>query len=217
MKTKPALSILIAGLIIVIGVYVMLGPIGNILNSAANSNSEVAACSLSDQQKLALDKSAQGDVAGMRVLDKAFDVKQIAFNDTNGQPKKVGDYKGQKLFLHFWATWCPPCRDEMPLVEQLHNEKKDQGLVVLPVSIDLGDDQLPKAFYKQTGLKDLPFYHDGTMDSFNILRKNAIALGMPTTLLVDDKGCGIAVMSGPAHWNSSDSYALMDTFLSDVQ
>ena len=177
-----------------------------------SGNTEVA-CAISDQRRASLDNAAQGDVAGMRLLDEAVDINDIAFNDADGHKKTVSDYAGKKLFLHLWATWCPPCRDEMPLVEQLHMEKQDDGLVVLPVSIDLGDDQLPKTFYQQTGLKDLPFYHDGTMEGFNILRKNAIALGMPTTLLVNEAGCGVAVLSGPAHWNSPDSYALMNVFL----
>ena len=166
---------------------------------------------------LSVERFLKNPQADFLILEKGKTVSNFSFETLSGDQKYLHDTEAEEIIIHFWATWCPPCRDEMPLVEQLHNEKKDQGLVVLPVSIDLGDDQLPKAFYKQTGLKDLPFYHDGTMDSFNILRKNAIALGMPTTLLVDDKGCGIAVMSGPAHWNSSDSYALMDTFLSDVQ
>ncbi len=218
MRTKPRILILLSALAAVIGVYVMLGGLGN--NWSFFSSPDAVAstehnCSLSQAQRTDLDNAAQGDVAGMRLLDKAIDVKAVAFNDRDGNGKTIADYRGKKLFLHLWATWCPPCRDEMPLVEQLHMEKKDAGLVVLPVSIDLGDDLLPKAFYEQTGLKQLPFFHDGTMESFNILRKNAIALGMPTTLLINEAGCGIAVLSGPAHWNSADSYALMDVFLSD--
>jgi hypothetical protein len=83
----------------------------------------------------------------------------------------------------------------------------------LPVSVDLGDDAKPKKFYADTGIRSLPFRHDGTMAVFNDLKKMSLAVGMPVTLLVDGKGCALGSINGPADWASDDATKMIGAVL----
>ncbi|MEM7214707.1 MAG: TlpA disulfide reductase family protein [Pseudomonadota bacterium] len=195
-----------------IGVYVMYGIPGNTDQSIAGNvdTSGAASCELSVARGKSLDQSALGAVAAFRPISEPVDVGYISFVDAAGNPKTLAEWRGQTVLFNLWATWCPPCREEMPWFEELQAKKGSDKFQVLPVSIDLGDASKPKRFYEETGLKALPFMHDNTMEAFQSLKKKAIALGMPTTLLVDTNGCALGVINGPAHWNSPDAEVLID-------
>jgi len=188
-----------------VGVYGMLGTSGNTSVEQAS-----ASCPASIARGKELGPLATGDIAAFRALDEPLDLTSINFVDENGTPKTLSDWKGKIVLFNLWATWCPPCREEMPYFETLQTEKGGDAFQVVPVSIDLGDASKPKRFYEETGLKALPFMHDNTMNAFHDLKKKAVALGMPTTLLVDRNGCGLGVLNGPAHWASPDAVKLID-------
>ena len=118
-----------------------------------------------------------------------LDAKALAFEDADGKPATLGDLAGRTLLVNLWATWCLPCRAEMPALDALERERGDEAFAVVPINVDLGDPGKPKAFYGETGLKSLPFYRDETMGVFNDLKARGIALGLPITLLVDPAGC----------------------------
>lgn len=212
MNTKPLLFGLLALVAIGIGVYVILGGSGNTQSQIAGgeSGAEAANCALSAERGKTLDAVAIGGMAAFRPIDEPLDVSYISFVDAEGNPKSLGDWRGRTVLFNLWATWCPPCREEMPWFEELQIEKGSGKFQVLPVSIDLGNDSKPKQFYQDTGLKELPFMHDGTMEAFQSLKKKAVALGMPTTLLVDTNGCALGVLNGPAHWSGPDAIKLID-------
>lgn len=206
MKTKPLLMLILGVAALGLGVYGM-----NTLSG--NKTEEVAGCALAADHAKTLGDVAIGEVAAYRALDVPVDVSGISFVDANGTPKTLADWKGKTLLFNLWATWCPPCREEMPYLEELQVTKGGDSFEVVPVSIDLGDDTKPKAFYEETGLKALPFFHDNTMESFEKLKRQAIALGMPTTLVIDANGCGLGVLNGPAQWASPDAVRLIDKAL----
>jgi len=213
MNAKP-IFLVVAGLITVaVGVYVMLNTSGNtpsevVLGQADNAVG--ANCALSQERGKSLDSSAVGQVAAFRPLDEPLDLTEINFKDENGNAKTLADWNNQFVLFNLWATWCPPCREEMPWFEELQVKKGGDDFQVVPVSIDLGDPAKPRQFYEETGLEALPFLHDSTMEAFQSLKKKAVALGMPTTLLVDTNGCGLGVLNGPAHWASQDAINLID-------
>ena len=214
MKTKPVLLFLTAVIAIALGVYVMFGGSGNtVLNLAGNSTNAKASCELSVTRGKELDPFATGSLAAFRPIDEPVDLGYISFVDAEGKPKTLADWRGKTVLFNLWATWCPPCREEMPWFEELQVKKGGAAFQVLPVSIDLGDSAKPKQFYKDTGLKALPFMHDSSMEAFQSLKKKAIALGMPTTLLVDTNGCALGVLNGPAAWDSPDAERLIDAAL----
>ncbi|MEM9332421.1 MAG: TlpA disulfide reductase family protein [Pseudomonadota bacterium] len=216
MNSKPII-LTVAGLFALgIGVYVMFAGSGNTTLPAIAGNVNIgsgATCEASVERGKSVDSIAVGDVAAFRPLEAPLDLTYISFVDGDGNAKSLADWRGKTVLFNLWATWCPPCREEMPWFEALQLEKGGDSFQVVPVSIDLGDAAKPKQFYEETGLKALPFLHDNTMEAFQSLRKKAVALGMPTTLLVDRNGCGMGVLNGPAHWNSPDAHKLIDAVL----
>jgi thiol-disulfide isomerase/thioredoxin len=210
MKQKIPLILGAVAMVIGVGLYGMFGLSGNIADDRLAATPNTSGCPASLDRGKTLDPLATGDVAAFRALDEPLDLSTISFVDADGKPASLGDWKGRIVLFNLWATWCPPCREEMPFFETLQSEKAGDDFAVVPVSIDLGDAGKPKAFYAETGLKELPFFHDNTMEAFQQLKRKAVALGMPTTLLVDSNGCGLGVLNGPAHWASPDAINLID-------
>ncbi|MEM7291284.1 MAG: TlpA disulfide reductase family protein [Pseudomonadota bacterium] len=211
MNNKLIIGIAVAAMAIGLGVYGMFGTSGNNTVEIASGNGQ--GCPASVARGKQLDAAAQGDIAAFRSLDEPLDMTEISFVDAEGKQTNLGEWKGKIVLFNLWATWCPPCREEMPYLEELQETKGGDTFDVVPVSIDLGEASKPKAFYEDTGLKALPFLHDNTMEAFQALKRKAVALGMPTTLLVDRNGCGLGVLNGPAHWASPDAVRLIDTAL----
>jgi hypothetical protein len=97
----------------------------------------------------------------------------------------------------------------MPALNALEKELGSDKFQVVPVNIDTGDDEKPKTFLSETGVDALKLYRDDTIAVFNGLKKQGLAFGLPVTLLIDDKGCLISAMNGPAAWDSADAKALI--------
>jgi thiol-disulfide isomerase/thioredoxin len=150
-----------------------------------------------------------GAVAAFTPAQKPVNVSALAFDDANGGRKSIADWNGRFMLLNIWATWCAPCREEMPSLQALQQEKGGDAFEVVPVSIDLGTAEKPKKFYADNNLSGLGFFHDGTMGVFNALKKESLAFGMPATLLVDPQGCVLGALNGPADWASADAKALV--------
>jgi thiol-disulfide isomerase/thioredoxin len=200
------LALLAGAAVGALGLYVARGSAGNEVAGACPAKAALSA---------ALDAAAQGEVAAMRPLDTPFDLTPVAFQH-DGQPTTLGALRGQALLLNIWATWCAPCRAEMPELDELEREAGDESFAVVPVNVDLGDDAKPRAFYAETGLKSLPYMRDETMGIFNTLKGQGVAFGLPVTLLVDAEGCARAAMNGPAAWASPDAIRLIDALKSDA-
>ncbi len=160
--------------------------------------------------RTALDAAARGEVAAVVALDEPFDASAIRFRDGEGQDTTIGAMRGQSLLVNLWATWCAPCRAEMPALDELERVAGDESFAVVPINVDMGDEAKPRAFYAETGLAALPFYRDETMGVFNDLKRTGTAFGLPVTLLVDAEGCTRAAMNGAAHWSSPDALAMVD-------
>ena len=140
-------------------------------------------------------------------------LKSLAFNGPEGQPMSIADLGGKVVLMNLWATWCAPCREEMPALDALQAAKGSDGFEVVAVNVDRGDDEKPKAFLQETGIQSLGYYRDSSMKIFNDLKSQSLALGLPATLLIDEEGCLLAHMNGPAEWASPDAIRLIDTVL----
>ncbi|KQT53961.1 MULTISPECIES: thiol:disulfide interchange protein TlpA [unclassified Aureimonas] len=177
---------------------------------SGNEAMSAAACGEDEAARAALDAGARGEVAAVQPLDTPFDASSLAFKDGDGKPATLSGFAGQTLLVNLWATWCLPCRAEMPALDTLERERGDEAFAVVPINVDLGEAEKPKAFYTETGLTSLPFYRDETMGVFNDLKARGLALGLPVTLLVDPAGCARGILSGPAEWASPDALKLID-------
>jgi thiol-disulfide isomerase/thioredoxin len=191
-----------------IAVYVSGGETGKFA-AATQSTAADRICSAKAEQADRVGIAATGEVAAMLPADPPQSLASLAFNGPEGQPLTLADFKGKTVLLNLWATWCAPCRAEMPALDALQKEAGDDGFEVIAVNIDKGDDAKPKAFLAETGVSTLRNYRDASLGIFNDLKTRALALGLPVTLLIDDEGCLLAHMNGPAEWNSDDARRLI--------
>jgi thiol-disulfide isomerase/thioredoxin len=153
---------------------------------------------------------AIGEVAALTMASKPLQMPDLAFMDGNGQPKKLSDWKGKTVLLNLWATWCVPCRKEMPALDKLQGKLGSDKFAVVAVNIDTRDAEKPKAFLKDANLTQLGNFHDAKAKVFQELKSIGLALGMPTSVLIDGQGCEIGNMAGPAEWDSPDAIALIN-------
>jgi thiol-disulfide isomerase/thioredoxin len=152
---------------------------------------------------------ARGEVAAVVVADAPRRLPPLAFADASGKPKTLADWQGRTVLLNLWATWCVPCRKEMPALDALQRELGGTGFEVVAVNIDTRDPEKPKAWLAETRVADLAYYADPTAKVFQDLKAIGKAFGMPTTLLVDPSGCEVASLAGPAEWASGDALKLV--------
>jgi thiol-disulfide isomerase/thioredoxin len=113
------------------------------------------------------------------------------------------------VLVNLWATWCVPCRKEMPALNDLEAKLGGSDFQVVAINIDTRDAEKPKAFLKDGNLTRLDYFTDTSAKVFQDLKGIGRALGMPTSVLVDGKGCEIATIAGPAEWNSDDAVTLL--------
>jgi thiol-disulfide isomerase/thioredoxin len=132
-----------------------------------------------------------------------------AFEDADGKPKKLSDWRGKTVLVNLWATWCVPCRKEMPALEGLQTRLQGPNFEVVAINIDTRDPEKPKNFLKEASLTRLGFFSDEKAKVFQDLKSIGRALGMPTSVLVDGQGCEIATIAGPAEWDSDDAVKLI--------
>jgi thiol-disulfide isomerase/thioredoxin len=152
---------------------------------------------------------ARGEVAAVSVADTGLRLPALAFKDGSGAEKSLADWKGRTVLLNLWATWCVPCRKEMPALAALQQKLGGPGFEVVAVNIDTRDADKPKAWLQQAGVTGLAYYADASARVFQELKSIGKAVGMPTSLLIDGSGCEIAYLAGPAEWSSDDALALV--------
>lgn len=178
---------------------------------AQASEADIAACAAKTERSTQIGAAATGAVAAMLPSDPPQSVKALAFNGPDGKPMTLADRSGKTVLLNLWATWCAPCREEMPALNTLQKEAGGDDFEVIAVNLDTGDDTKPKKFLGETGIDTLAYYRDNTLGVFNELKTRGLALGLPVTLLIDGEGCLLAHMNGPADWASADAKRLVDT------
>ncbi|QPC90688.1 TlpA disulfide reductase family protein [Mesorhizobium sp. INR15] len=211
------LAALVAGVLAgAVAVYVSESRSGNKAPPASvavgDSKDDVACAAKSDRAKK-IAAAATGEVAALLPADPPQSLRNLAFNGPDGKPMTLADHAGKTVLLNLWATWCAPCRAEMPALDALQKEKGSDAFQVVAVNVDAGDDVKPKKFLKDTGVEALGYYRDSTMALFNNLKTRGLALGLPVTMLVDGEGCLIAHMNGPAEWAGPDAKRLVEAAL----
>jgi thiol-disulfide isomerase/thioredoxin len=156
---------------------------------------------------------AHGEVAAVKVAKSPLKVPDLAFRDAAGKPLTLADFRGRTVLLNLWATWCVPCRKEMPTLDALQGALGSKDFQVVAVNIDTRDPDKPKRFLKDIGVQKLAYYADPTAKAYQDLKAIGRAFGMPTTMLVDHQGCEIGTIAGPADWASPDAVKLIKAAL----
>ncbi|MDE2166340.1 MAG: TlpA family protein disulfide reductase [Alphaproteobacteria bacterium] len=133
-------------------------------------------------------------------LDKPRSLPELHFANADGKDLSLGDFRGRVVLLNLWATWCVPCRKEMPTLDRLDAKLGGPGFEVVALSIDRRGLAAVQPFFKELGIKALRIYLDQSGKAAFTLD----APGLPTTLLIDRDGREIARKIGPAEWDSPE-------------
>ena len=136
----------------------------------------------------------------LAVLEAPAAVPSISFMDAAGQPKTLADYSGKVVLLNIWATWCAPCRKEMPTLDRLQAKLGGQDFEVVALSMDKKGPDAVKKFYADIGITHLALNIDSSAKAIFALG----AVGLPTTLLIDRDGKEVGRLIGPAEWDAPD-------------
>ena len=139
------------------------------------------------------------------LLDQPVVLPEFRFFDGDARPLSLHDFLGRPILLNIWATWCVPCRKEMPSLDRLQAKFDPSQFLVLTLSIDRQGVSAVKQFYQELGLKSLGIYVDQSGAAMNLLR----VPGLPTTVLVNGDGREIGRKIGPAEWDSPQTVALL--------
>jgi thiol-disulfide isomerase/thioredoxin len=127
-------------------------------------------------------------------------VPDLQFQDGRGNPLALSDFRGRAVLLNVWATWCTPCREEMPTLDRLQQKLGGPAFEVLALSIDNGGVAAVPRFFEEVGVRSLSVYVDPSMRATEKLR----IVGVPTTLLIDREGRELWRKTGPAQWDSPE-------------
>ena len=204
MKISPARIITLAA---VLGAVAGVGAM--YMTNGGGRNETAALCSTDRSVTDRLKPLARGQVAGVLVPDQPRKLPQLSFKDGEGRDVSLTDFAGKTVLLNLWATWCAPCREEMPALNALQQELGGEAFTVAAVTIDTQGLDKPREFLKELNISALAFYADETARIFQDLKVAGRAVGLPTTLLIDKKGCEIGYLPGPADWASDDAKALI--------
>ena len=160
---------------------------------------------------------ARGEVAGVVVASRPLQLPDLAFHDSSGSERHLAEWRGRTVLLNLWATWCIPCRKEMPALDELQAKLGGPSFEVVAINIDTRDANKPRAWLKEVGIARLDYYTDASAKVFQDLKLVGRAIGMPTTILVDPAGCEIGTIAGPAEWASEDALQLVRAALKQLQ
>ena len=119
-------------------------------------------------------------------------LKNITFLDVDNKPINLNEFTGQLVIINFWATWCAPCKEEMPSLDNLKNLKAFENLKILPINVGQEDIQKSKIFFDDLKIKNLELYFDNSIK----LAKTFTLRGLPTTVIINKEGDEFARIIG---------------------
>lgn len=209
-SSKKRLALIVAGGIagLAVGLAGVYGVSTLTRNAGGNS-----ACLPAVELAKKIAPFARGEVAAVNVAKSPLKVPDLTFEDASGKKLSLADFRGRTVLLNLWATWCVPCRKEMPTLDALQGELGAEDFQVVAVNIDTRDPDKPKRFLKDIGVRKLAYFADPSAKVFQDLKAIGRAFGMPTTMLLDHQGCEIGTIAGPANWASNDALKLIKAAL----
>lgn len=147
----------------------------------------------------------EGDMKKLSFHDAPKPVSSAAFTTEDGGTATLAEYAGKYVLLNFWATWCAPCRKEMPMLSDLQADFGGDGFEVVTLASGRNPPPAIKKFFDEIGVDNLPQHRDPKQ----AVARDMGVLGLPITVLMDPDGREIARLTGDAHWNSQSARALI--------
>ncbi len=198
-KPFAALPIILVVLVAAVGIYGWNGGTGK-------TESPVVAVG-----EGSLKPFATGTLAGFLVHAPRKTVAPFIFKDAGGSDVSLSKWQGKVVLLNLWATWCAPCRKEMPDLAALQKQLGGADFEVVALSIDRKGAAASQAFLKEVGADSLALYTDVDSASLQALQ----ALGLPATILIDRKGLEAGRLLGPAQWSAPEAIALVKAVIAE--
>jgi thiol-disulfide isomerase/thioredoxin len=192
----------------VLGLAAAVGAVLYVMQ-APSGKANAAACTEARAAATRLEPLVHGEIAALTLAKHPQPLPDLAFDGPDGAKTSLAAFKGREVLLNLWATWCVPCRQEMPALDRLQGALTPNEAAVVAVNIDTARLDRPKAFLAEIGVKNLAFYADNSADVFQALKRAGKVVGLPTTILVGRDGCEIGTIAGPAEWDSPEAKALL--------
>jgi thiol-disulfide isomerase/thioredoxin len=169
-----------------------------------------ARCQQALTRAAALGPTVTGAAGLFRPARTSQDLRALAFTDDNGRTVTLGAFAGKTILVNFWATWCVPCRAEMPALDRLQAERGGNGFAVVAVNLDTNSTrERERAFLGDVGATHLALHSDPTLSLTAELKRRGLVFGLPTTILIDDAGCRLGTVEGGMAWDSPDAATLL--------
>ena len=140
------------------------------------------------------------DIKNLVLIKDPKTYESIIFRDINQKNVNLDDFKGKLIILNFWATWCAPCREEMPSLDYLQSNIKLNNLKIFPINIGQEDISKSEFFFKELNIKNLNIYFDAPIT----LAKKFSLRGVPTTILFNKEGKEFARIMGSIDFNDEE-------------
>jgi thiol-disulfide isomerase/thioredoxin len=190
------------------------------LVSGPNSNPQIGAPASPAAQSMDVSQvnkitreMATGALTAFVVKPERRPMPELVFYDGAGKQRSLGDWRGQVVLLNLWASWCAPCRTEMPSLAQMQRRFGSKDFEVVAISVDRGGPKVAQKFLDETQSRLLRLYADPSAKSIEAIS----ALGLPATVLIDRQGREIGRLLGPADWTSPEAYRLINVAINESQ
>jgi thiol-disulfide isomerase/thioredoxin len=169
------------------------------------------AASLGANAAAAQDLSAYltGEMRGLEIHDAPVAASALPYLRVDETEGNLADYAGKYVVLNFWATWCAPCREEMPSLQNLQAELGGEEFAVVTLATGRNPPQAIRRFFEEIGVETLPQYRDINQQ---IAREMGV-FGLPITVILNPEGQEIARLRGDAHWDSPEAVALIEALI----
>lgn len=192
-KRKTLIAVLLAAAVAALAGFLLVGP-GAVLSPAPPP-----------AQASPLAPFAKGAMAAFIAQPELKPVPALTFKDAAGAEASLDRFKGKVVLLNLWATWCAPCRAEMPALNDLQKELGGKDFEVVALSLDLKGIEVAQKFLAEVKADGLTTFIDDSAKSLALLQ----APGLPTTLLIDREGRELGRLLGPAEWHSPEAKELI--------
>lgn len=156
-----------------------------------------------------LEALRDGDMQKLMLHAEPVAVEAREFTDFDGNPLSLDDYLGKVVLVNFWATWCAPCREEMPMLAALQTELGGEDFEVLTLATGRNPGPGMTRFFDQIGVDNLPLHRDPKQK----IARGMGVLGLPTTVILDRDGQEIARLQGEADWSSDSAKTILNALI----
>ncbi|MGY9047294.1 hypothetical protein P775_07595 [Puniceibacterium antarcticum] len=151
----------------------------------------------------------EGDMKKMNFHSEPTAVGTSEFTTFDGEPLSLADYQGKWVLVNFWATWCAPCRHEMPMLSELQTELGGDDFEVLTIATGRNPQTAMQKFFDEIGVSNLPLNRDPKSE----LAREMAVLGLPITVILNPEGQEVGRLQGDAEWSSDSAKAMLQALI----